>query len=632
MTRLLLLLLTCAAPLAAQTYTDSLAFGDIGEDTAYGVAMDAQGNTWACGKLDGTVDIQPGASAYNITGFYAGYVASYDAARDVQWASVLEPVNPGDWVIPEMPAVDSSGNVYIAGRFYGSVDFDPGAGQAIEQATDQTGNPINCCAFLLKFDASGGFQWVRSFHGDWSWATRLAATDTRVCATGLYTGSCDLDPGAGTLDVTTAGASSFVVMLDSNGNLLWGDANDSPVLETATAPAILADGSVIFANGYAQSIDLGQGSGAPHLVCGGNVDMLIVRYDPAGALQWFKEIQGAGCNVVPTALSQNQQGDIYIAGTVRGDPDFDPDAGVVGTGLSTGDNSFVARYRNDGGLEWVRGFYSAQSVSAFACAGDATGVVVAGSMTGAADLNPAWTQAIHTLSTGGAFAVRLDFDGNYQWSVNFGGTTTGTGASNATQATTQVYGMAANGTGDLLLCGPFEGTGDFDPGAGTADLTAVAGRDGWMVWLNDADASQTPPLQIAASTLAQVIEGEPVSADFTALNADGACTWTLDLGSLPPGVTGIPGMGTPTVTAAGTTTASGLYNFRLRVTDGANNTATRDFTWKITSQGGTPPNPTDDRAHGSDGGGCVAGAGGTGLLALLALLLPLLWFSRRRTA
>lgn len=631
MLRIFLLTLLLAAPLCAQTYVDLLSYGGIGTDTAYGVAIDDQGNSYACGSFDGTLDVQPGAASFDITGFYAGFIAKYDAARSVQWAQVLEPVNPGDWVIPEMPAVDAAGNVYIVGRFFGSVDFDPSAGQAIESATDAQNNPINCCAFLLKFDAAGSFQWVRTLEGDYSWGVRIDVTDTLVCATGLYQGTLDLDPGVGTLDATAgAGLDSFILMLDSDGELVWADAYASSALGLMSAPAIQANGDVIAAVSYVQDITLGQATSAPSFSCAGNVDMLLMRYDAAGALSWVKEVQGTGCNVTVSGLAQDGQGFVYLTGSMRGDPDFDPGAGTQTAGVAVGNNSFIAKYSSAGDLVWARGLYSYQDVSTFACACDEAGVVVAGSLLTAADLDPGAGYATHYLTDGGAFALRLDIDGNYAWSISFGSVTTGTGASNNTQATTQVYGMASNGAGDLLLCGPFEDSGDFNPGSGIETATAVAGRDGWVLWLDDAQASQVPPLQILEASIAMTVEGDFLSVTLTAANGSGTgYQWTLDQGYLPPGVTGLPGNGTPSITLSGTTLASGMYNFRVRVTDDANETATRNFSWVIASKGGAAPEPTDPRNN-AGGGGCVAAAGGTAWLGLVALLIPLALRRRKR--
>ena len=56
-------------------------------------------------------------------------------------------------------ALDASGNVYTAGYFYGTADFDPGA--EIYNLTSAGSADI----FISKSDASGNFVWARDMGG-----------------------------------------------------------------------------------------------------------------------------------------------------------------------------------------------------------------------------------------------------------------------------------------------------------------------------------------------------------------------------------------------------------------------------------------------------------------------------------
>src|SRR5262245_57224574 len=59
--------------------------------------------------------------------------------------------------------VDASGNVYTAGTFYFTADFDPGPGVANLTATNAAGGWQD--VFITKFDAAGNFVWVKQLGG-----------------------------------------------------------------------------------------------------------------------------------------------------------------------------------------------------------------------------------------------------------------------------------------------------------------------------------------------------------------------------------------------------------------------------------------------------------------------------------
>jgi hypothetical protein len=63
-----------------------------------------------------------------------------------------------DWDGGYSAAVDGSGNVYVAGSFQGTADFDPGPGDNHTSAGD---NDI----FLTKINADGTYGWTKTMGG-----------------------------------------------------------------------------------------------------------------------------------------------------------------------------------------------------------------------------------------------------------------------------------------------------------------------------------------------------------------------------------------------------------------------------------------------------------------------------------
>ncbi|PHX82007.1 MAG: hypothetical protein CK539_06890, partial [Flavobacteriales bacterium] len=106
------------------------AMGGIGDDGGYSIALDGSGNVYTTGLFRGTADFDPGAGLANLTssGTYDIFISKLDASGNFVWAKAMG--GTGSESVGGSIALDGSGNVYTAGYFLGTVDFDPGAGLA----------------------------------------------------------------------------------------------------------------------------------------------------------------------------------------------------------------------------------------------------------------------------------------------------------------------------------------------------------------------------------------------------------------------------------------------------------------------------------------------------------------------
>jgi hypothetical protein len=90
---------------------------------------------------------------------------------------------------------------------------------------------------------------------------------------------------------------------------------------------------------------------------------------------------------------------------------------------------------------------------------------VAGSYTGTADFDPgAGTANLISVSNYDIFIAKYDASGNYVYAKSMGGI-----------AADEASSLAIDASGNVYITGYFQGTADFDPGAGTANLTSVRG-------------------------------------------------------------------------------------------------------------------------------------------------------------
>jgi hypothetical protein len=125
---------------------------------AASLALDPSGNIIVNGTFDSPEDFDPGPAVFSMTpvGGIDVFISKFDANGNLLWAKQFGgPV----WEVVNATTTDAKGNIYLAGWFGGTADFDPGAG--IHQITSMDVRDI----YVAALDANGNFVWVRQMGG-----------------------------------------------------------------------------------------------------------------------------------------------------------------------------------------------------------------------------------------------------------------------------------------------------------------------------------------------------------------------------------------------------------------------------------------------------------------------------------
>jgi hypothetical protein len=120
---------------------------------------------------------------------------------------------------------------------------------------------------------------------------------------------------------------------------------------------------------------------------------------------------------------------------------------------------------------WAKQLGGTSTDVALSISVDSSGnVYTTGPFQGTADFDPGAGTANLT-SAGGddSFISKLDSSGNYVWAKQLGGIGNDVG-----------YGISVDSSGNVYITGTFNDTADFDPGAGTANLTSVGSQDSFI--------------------------------------------------------------------------------------------------------------------------------------------------------
>ena len=176
---------------------------------------------------------------------------------------------------------------------------------------------------------------------------------------------------------------------------------------------------------------------------------LLLRATPAQAEDDFQWVYSYGNNQDSSvaAVTVTKEGDILVAGTFRGNVDFDPGSGVrllIGGAAEAG---FIVKYDPAGNLIWARALTGSDNIRISDIVVDDTNHIgVVGSFRGEADLNPGPDHFLVT-SKGldDIFLLRLLPDGGFDWAWAGGHLLTDGGIA-----------IAAGSDSDLYIAGEFE--------------------------------------------------------------------------------------------------------------------------------------------------------------------------------
>ncbi len=171
-------------------------------------------------------------------------------------------------------AVDAAENVYTSGYFWLTADFDPGAG------TFNLTPAGSADIFVSKLDASGNFVWAKNMGGtNFDRGTNIGVDNSgNVYTTGTFEGTSDFDPGAGVVNLTSAGNNDiFISKLDASGNFVWAKRMGGTSSDGVSSIAIDSSGNIYTTGSFEGTADFDPGAGVVNLTSVGNNDIFVSK-------------------------------------------------------------------------------------------------------------------------------------------------------------------------------------------------------------------------------------------------------------------------------------------------------------------------------------------------------------------
>ena len=260
--------------------------GGTGGDEGYGIAVDSSGSVYMFGESSATW----GSPIRAYSGSMDAFAVKLDNSGALLWNTFLGGTG-SDY--SRGIAVDSSGNVYVAGL-----------------SNSNWGSPIilyssSWDSFVAKLNSSGALQW-NAFLGGTGIDTGngiVVDSSSNVYVTGfssatwgnpvrLYSGNFD----------------AFAAKLNSGGVLLWNTFLGENGDDTGWGIA-LDSSSNVYVTGYSYAT-----WGSPVRAYSGYCDAFAVKLNGSGALQWNTFLGGTG-NDGGQGIAVDSSGNVYVAGS-----------------------------------------------------------------------------------------------------------------------------------------------------------------------------------------------------------------------------------------------------------------------------------------------------------------------------
>ncbi|AEA45181.1 T9SS type A sorting domain-containing protein [Fluviicola taffensis] len=228
--------------------------------------------------------------------------------------------------------------------------------------------------------------------------------------------------------------------------------------EEIGAAAMVVDnsGNTYSCGNFYSTLDFDPGSGTHYLTAFNNFDTYVRKLDSDGHLVWVIALGGTEEeNALGLAIDNNQH--ILVTGFFNDTVDFDPGIGIYQlTSLSSTGNAFAVKLDLNGNFEWAKSFPSTGHSRVKTAVFNANSeCFLVGEFSMEVDVDPNAGTALNTSNYGGVFISKLDANGNFIWGGSFPG-----------EGWNESYGIDDTSDGGCAITGSFEYTTDFDPGPG----------------------------------------------------------------------------------------------------------------------------------------------------------------------
>jgi hypothetical protein len=322
-----------------------------------GVAIDSSGNVYITGSFLGTVIFDGVGGSHSLTAnATTSYVAKFSTNGDYEWAKTFD-TNSGSSSYAQDIAINSSGDIYIAGIFNGTVTFD-GAGGSHNQTT------ANNDSFVTEYSPDGAYQWTRTADASASGAyiepMRLAVDSSgNVYVVGWWGGTIVFDGVGGNNSQTVSQSqAAFITKYSANGAYDWTKVTYNSVLNAFTGANSVAtdkNGNVYIAGSFRGTVLFdGPGGSDSQTDPVTSSAAYLTKINANGTYGWTRinDTSSSGSFSDGAEVATDYDGSVYYSGSFWGTVVFDGPGGSDSQ-TSANEATFLTKINASGTYQWT---------------------------------------------------------------------------------------------------------------------------------------------------------------------------------------------------------------------------------------------------------------------------------------
>ena len=349
------------------SYGWSRTIGGTANDEGIGLAADSTGNIYLIG-IFGSSNVQfntTGSGSSDILSTSGGadiFISKYNSNGSYGWTRKIG--GTGAEGLYGGVVLDSNDNLYLAGYFSGTVEFNTtGSG-----SSDIKISKGNYDGFITKYDSNSNYVWTRTIGGSSSDNINEVAVDSN---NNVYFGGFFMSSGSIEFNTTGSGPSDvysrvgladmFLTKYNSDGSYGWtrkingGPSGGAMVFEITNDYE-----NGVYLTGYFSGTNIefnvsGSGTSDKHSSLG-SANLFLTKYNDDGTYAWTRSIPSTSFDQA-FGIIVDKNNNVYFTGffagtnvefntTQIGDPDIHSTLG--------GNDLFLTKYKTDGSYDWTK--------------------------------------------------------------------------------------------------------------------------------------------------------------------------------------------------------------------------------------------------------------------------------------